>query len=257
MAELRKNTAKHKLQEGGLVTVASGLMSPDMVEFLGQFGFDAVWLEAEHGPIDFGDISNLTRASDLWNMTSIVRVNLNLPGVIYRTLDVGAQAVVVPHINTANEAQEVVQAVKFPPIGSRGSPGGLARQAIGVDRFPAKANDETMAMVLLEDIVAFDNLSEILAVDHIDVYFIGPGDLSLSMGHIGQPNHPEVVATVNHAIKQITSAGKVAGTVANEDNVEDLIQRGVRVLYSGWNAWVAAGANSYLNKVASASNATD
>ena len=254
MADLRRNRAKHKLQEGGLVTVLSGNMSPDMIEFLGQFGFDAVWLEAEHGPIDFADISHLTMACDLWDMTSIVRVNLNLPGVIYRTLDVGAQGVVVPHVNTAEEARAVVEASKFAPIGSRGS--GLGRQSIGVESFITKANDETMVIVVLEDIIAINNLSEILKTDHVDVFMIGPGDLSQTMGHPGQVDHPEVAATVYKAIDQITSAGKVAGTVVNDNNVEDFIRRGVRFLYTGWSSWVAAGSRSFLNKVASVPRTT-
>ena len=91
VAQMRENRAKRKLQRGEVVTVISGHQSPDMIDFLGQFGFDAAWLEGEHGPIDSADIPDLTRACDLWGMTSVVRVNLNIPGVIrYHTLDVGA-----------------------------------------------------------------------------------------------------------------------------------------------------------------------
>ncbi|MGH2541409.1 MAG: aldolase/citrate lyase family protein, partial [Ardenticatenaceae bacterium] len=120
MAELRDNRAKRKLQRGDIVTAVSGLNTPDQIDFMGQFGFDAAWIETEHGPIDFADIPDMTRACDLWGMTSIARVNLNLPGVIYRTLDVGAQGIVVPHVNTAEEAREVVKASKFAPLGERG-----------------------------------------------------------------------------------------------------------------------------------------
>ena len=85
MAQMRENKAKHKLERGEVVTIVSGHNSSDIIDFLGQFGFDGVWIEGEHGPVDFADIPDMTRASDLWGMTSVVRVNTNTPGIIYRT----------------------------------------------------------------------------------------------------------------------------------------------------------------------------
>ena len=250
MAELRRNRAKHKLREGGVVSVVQGVMTPDLIEVFGPFGFDGMWIEAEHGPIDFKDIPDLTRACDLWGITSVARVNLNLPGVIYRTLDVGAQAIVVPHVNTAEEARAVVDAAKFHPLGSRGSFTG--RQGIGVDSYIAKANDETMVVVLIEDIVAIDNLSEILKVDHIDVFFVAPSDLAQSMGYPGQATRPEVLATVDRAIAQIIDAGRVAGAMVNDSTVESYIAKGARFLGVPWAAWLSAGAKGYLERVAAA-----
>ena len=99
MTELRENKTKKKLKRGEVATMLmGGHNSPDMVDFLGQFGFDSILIEGEHGPVDFGHISDLSRACDLWGMTSVVRVNLNLPGVIYRTFDLGAQGIMVPHV---------------------------------------------------------------------------------------------------------------------------------------------------------------
>ena len=146
MVELRRNVAKHKLADGGIVSVALGPMSADLIEHFGLLGFDAIWLEGEHGPVDYGDIADLTRACDLWGKSSLMRVNQHDPGVIYRTLDVGAQGIAIPHVNTAEEALAVVDAAKFGPIGHRGSATG--RQGIGVADYFAKANDETMIVVL-------------------------------------------------------------------------------------------------------------
>ena len=251
MAELRPNKAKHKLQDGGIATIVSGHINGEMIEFLGPFGFDGIWIETEHGPIDFADIPNLSRACDLWGMTPVVRVNLNLPGVIYRTLDVGAQAIVVPHVDTAEEARAVVTAAKFHPIGARGAY--TSRQGIGVDDYPSKANDETMVVVLIEDVVAIDNLAKILAVDDIDVFFVASGDLAQSMGLLGQATHPDVLATVDRAIEQITGAGRVAGAVVNDSNVESYIKKGVRFFMTPWTAWVETGSRAYLYRVAAAS----
>ncbi|MEK7778054.1 MAG: aldolase/citrate lyase family protein [Chloroflexota bacterium] len=251
MAQLRENRVKHKLQRGEAATVVLGYNTADIIDFLGPLGFDGVWIEGEHGPVDFADIPDLTRACDLWGMTSVVRVNLNVPGVIYRTLDGGAQGIVVPHVNTANEARAVVEAAKFSPIGSRGMY--TSRQGHGVSDYLSRANDETLIVVLIEDIVAINNLPEILSVEHIDVFSIAPSDLAQSMGYLGQTGHPDVLATIDRAIGQITSAGRVAGALVNDATAEEYINKGVRFLCNSWPAWLAAGARGYLEKVSSAS----
>ena len=248
MAELRPNRIKHKLQNGDVVTVAHGVTTPDMVEIFSQFGFDGIWIEAEHGPVDFGDIADFTRACDLWGLVSVVRVNLNLPGVIYRTLDQGAQAVVVPHVNTAGEAHAVVDAAKFHPLGSRGM--ASSRQGIGVKDYYLKANDETMIVVLIEDIVAVQNLAEILTVDNIDVFFVAPGDLSQSMGYIGRHTHPDVQAVVDKAVNQIVAAGRTAGVVGPESNIDRYVVRGAQFFTTNWLEWVAAGSRAYHERIA-------
>ena len=252
MAEMRENRAKRKLQRGEIVTAIAGFHTPDIVDFLGPLGFDAVWIEAEHGPVTYGDIPHFTRACDLWGMTSIVRVHLNLPGVIYRTLDLGAQGIVVPHVNTAAETRAVVEAAKFHPLGARGN--FTSRQGFGVPSYPHSANEQSMVIVLIEDIVAVNNLAEILEVDQVDVFFVAPGDLAQSMGHLGDVSHPEVQATVDKALAQIIAAGKTPGTLVTDTTVQRYIQQGARFLYTGWPAWLAAGATAFLERVAAAAH---
>ncbi len=251
MAELRNNRVKHKLANGELATVIGGYLTADLIELMGQVGFDGVWIEAEHGPVDYGDIANMTRACDVWGITSMVRINLNFHGVIYRTLDQGAQGIVVPHVNTAAEARAVVDGAKFHPIGSRGM--FTSRQGLGVDRYAEKANDETLVIVLIEDIEAVNNLSEILEVDNIDVFFVAPGDLGQTMGYPGQYTHPDVVATVDRTLDQIISSGRVAGALVNDSTVDQFIAQGVRFLFNSWQPWVAAAGQSYLARVAAPS----
>ena len=247
MAELRRNRVKHKLAEGGVAIAVSGYMTGDLIELMGTLGFDAIWIEGEHGPIDFGDLPDLTRACDLWGMTSLARVNLNLPGVIYRTLDVGAQGITVPHVDTVEEARAVVDAAKFHPLGKRGSFSN--RQSLGVDNFFAKANDETMITVLIEDVLAIENLAEILKVDNIDVFFVAPGDLAQSMGYPGQRDHPGVQAAVDKAIAQIVAAGRVPGTVATDASIGGYIEKGARFFQVVWTNWLASGAAAFMDKV--------
>ncbi len=253
MAQLRQNRVKHKLQRGEVATAVLGYNTEDIIDFLGPLGFDCIRIEAEHGPVDFGDIADLTRACDLWGMTSVVRLNLNLPSVISRTLDQGAQGIVVPHVNTADEARAAVDAAKFYPIGHRGFYAGRQSRGVSVADYISRINDETFIMVLIEDIEGINNLPEILTVEHIDVFQIAPSDLAQSMGHLGQSSHPDVQATIDKAIGEITSAGRVAGTPVNDSTVEAYIEKGVRFLNIGWPAWLEAGARSYLEKVSAAS----
>jgi 2-keto-3-deoxy-L-rhamnonate aldolase RhmA len=244
---MRENHAKHKLHQGQPVTVVSGHTNTDMMDFLGQFGLDGIWLEGEHGPLSWEQIGDMSRACDLWGMTSVTRVNTSEASLIMRTFDRGSQGVVVPHINSRQAAEDVVQAAKFAPIGCRGMFGG--RQSYGAPDYFQRANDETLVVVLLEEIEAIHNLAEIVTVDHIDVFFVAPSDLAQTMGHIGNATHPEVQTTIDQALTQIVTAGKTAGTLVNDDNVRHYLELGTRFFLTPWTNWVARGARAFLQKV--------
>ena len=121
-----------------------------------------------------------------------------------------------------------------------------------MDNYFAEANDQSLLVVLIEDIVAVNNLDEILTVDHIDVFFVAPSDLAQSMGLIGQLGHPDVVNTINGALDKIAAAGRNPGSLASDDNVEAYIERGVKFMMTGWPAWVTSGAQAFQAKVADA-----
>jgi len=241
-----ENRAKRKLERGETISCVGGLMNSHVIDFLGQFGFDAIWIEAEHGPIDFADLPDMTRACDLWGMTSVVRVNQNDYGLIYRTLDMGAQGVTVPHVDTAEEAKEVVRAAKFHPVGQRGM--FSSRQSYGRENFFAQQNNETLLIVLIEDVRAIDNLAEIVKVEPIDVFLVARADLGQSMG-IVEPGHPDVDAVERQAIEQIVAAGRVAGTVVRDDNVDRYHEMGAKFLLNHWTEWVALSARNYLQRL--------
>lgn len=238
---------KHRLRDGKTVCVVSGHHNSDMVDFLGQFGLDGVWIECEHGPVTWEQIGDLSRACDLWNMASIVRVNSNEPWLITRTLDRGASGIVVPHVSTKAEAAKVVESAKFGPIGLRGMYG--SRRSYGVSDYFQKANEETLVVVLIEEMEAIHNLAEILTVDQIDVFFVAPSDLAQTMGYTGQPNHPEVRAVIDRAIKQIAAAGRVAGALVSDENVDHYQEIGARFFLTAWPAWVARGARDFRRRI--------
>lgn len=247
MPDIRKNVAKEKLQAGQAVSVISGNMTSEIIDFLGPLGFDAAWIECEHGPVSWEQISDMTRACDLWGMASVTRVNSNDEGLITRTLDRGSMGIVVPHVNTRANAEQAMKSAKFAPIGYRGMFGG--RQSYGVPDYFHQANNQTLVVVLLEEVEALQNLDEILKVDYIDVFFVAPSDLSQTMGHIGNPGHPDVQQAIDQAIEKIVSSGRNAGTLVNNDNVASYAEKGVKFLMTSWNAWLTRGANKFLAKV--------
>ena len=124
------------------------------------------------------------------------------------------------------------------------------RQSYGEPNYFRQANDQTLVVVLIEEKKALENLADILTVDHIDVFFVAPSDLAQTMGHIGNHGHPEVQAAIDAAIAQIITAGKTAGTLVNDDNVEKYVAAGVRFLMTPWTNWVMRGAKEFLAKIA-------
>jgi 2-keto-3-deoxy-L-rhamnonate aldolase RhmA len=245
---IRPNRVKQKLAAGEVATILAGTNDPDLIDQLGPLGADGIWLEGEHGAVDYADLGNLTRACDLWGMTSVVRVMDNDYATVYRTLDRGAQGIVVPHVNSRAEAQAAVEAAKFAPLGRRGM--FTSRQGFGVGDYFKTANEQSLLIVLIEDIVAVTSLEEILTVDHIDVFFVAPSDLATSMGHIGNVGHPEVQKTIDGAIARIVRSGRRAGTLVGPDTVERYARLGVRCVMTGFVPWVQAGLRDLMERAA-------
>ncbi len=154
---------------------------------------------------------------------------------LYRYLEDGATGLMIPHVSTAEKARMLVDAVKFPPIGDRGLDGaGLDSDFIlaGGEDYIEAANRETLVCVQLEEEAAIHNAEEILAVDHVDVFFVGPADLSQSMGHPGNPGAPAVRDAIDSTFRKIVGAGKIAGTSANTGAIRETLGKGVLYTYT-------------------------
>ena len=244
---IRPNRIKHKLAAGKACFVLGGVADPDMLDQLGACGADGFWLEGEHGPVDFDNVANMSRACDLWGVTSLARVHFNEYGSIYRMLDRGVQGLVMPHVNSRAEAAAFVQAAKFAPIGKRGM--FTSRQGFNVPDYFQVANNEILLVILIEDIVALGQLDDILKVEHIDVFFVAPSDLAASMGHIGNPAHPAVQAALHDALQKIGKAGRCAGTITDLDGAERLAKLGVRFLLTNVAPWIEAGAMLFAERL--------
>ena len=244
--EIRPNRVKHKLAKGEVAFVVSGVHDPDLIDLIGPYGADGFWLEGEHGPVDFENVSNMARACDLWGVTSLARIHLNEYGTIYRMLDRGVQGLVMPHVNTRAEAENFVRSAKFAPIGKRGM--FTSRQGYGVPDYFKRANDETLLVILIEDIAAVRRLDDILKVDNIDVFFVAPSDLATSMGRIGNMGHQDVQKALNGALEKIVRSGRTAGALTGSDGVGRYVDMGVRFFLTGINAWIEAGIKDFAVK---------
>ena len=189
--------------------------SAEIVEMIGELGFDWVMLDAEHGSITPDNIGPLIMAAEIRGLTPIVRPETNDPAVINKYLDRGAMGVQVPHVNTADEARAVVQACLYHPLGMRGLGGGrMADFGWGspTNKHVVDANREMLICIQIEDVAAVANLEEILAVPEIDVFFIGPTDLAQSMGLPGDNENPKVQKVVQRTFQRIHDAGHASGT---------------------------------------------
>ena len=235
---MRTNKAKQKLVEGGTIYgVFCNLHSPMIVELVGHMGFDFALIDAEHGPAGVESCEHMVRAAESADVSIFIRVAMNVRQNILRYLDIGSQGVQLPMVNTKEEAEAVVQAVKYPPQGRRGL--AAMRAADYGLKMPLKdytlmANRETLTVIQIETVEAMNNIGEILTVDGIDVFFIGPTDLSTSMGYTAQADRPEVQSAIDSLVGRIRAAGKAAGTVAyNEQALNKAKERGFQYIVHG------------------------
>ena len=248
---MRVNTLKQKLQDGKAVFGAMiTFPSPPVVEMLGFMGFDWVLIDNEHGSITVDTSEDMIRAAELTGAAPIVRPVANRPEIIAPFLDRGAWGVQIPHVNTREEAESAVKSCKYYPEGQRGifSRGRPAEYGIGgtTQEYAAKANANTLVCLMLEEVEAIDNLQEMLTVKGVDVFFIGSGDLSQSMGYPGQQTHPEVQALMEKGVKLIRKAGIAAGVSCPDALVPKFLGLGVQYFHSNMASLIQSAGEGYL-----------
>lgn len=206
-----------------------GLCSSYSAELLAGAGFDWLLIDGEHAPNNVPTVLTQLQAIAPYPSQPVVRPSWNDPVQIKQLLDVGAQTLLVPMVQNAEEARLAVRATRYPPAGIRGVGSALAR-ASRWNRVPDyihRANDAMCVLVQIETREALKNLPQILDVDGVDGVFIGPADLSADMGHGGNPQHPEVQAAIEDAIQQIRQAGKAPGILmANEQLAKRYLELG-------------------------------
>ncbi|EPJ44076.1 MAG: hypothetical Protein OFPI_40530 [Osedax symbiont Rs2] len=228
-----------------------GLPDASCAEILAGAGFDWLLVDGEHAPFELESTMRHLQAIAPYPVSAIVRPEEGRTALLKRLLDIGAQSLLIPMCDSAEQARELVRAVKYPPQGIRGLGSSLARAAKwnNVPGYLQKANDEICLIVQAETSTAMENLAEIAAVDGVDAVFIGPSDLSASMGYVGNPDHPEVVAAIEQGIATINQAGKAAGLLCiNTDKANAYVAKGAKFVGVGVDTLLLGNAARALAK---------
>ena len=227
-----KNLLKEKLEKKNYVLgafVAS--CSPTNVEILGMNGLDFVILDMEHSPLGLETMVDMIRAAEAYNMVAIPRVFTIETKLMRRVLDVGAHGLLVPMVNTMEDAHCVIDAVKFPPLGARGMNAGRGPRWGGYEDYIRQANDALFTMFQCETREGLQNVEEIARLEGLDSIFIGTGDLSLDLGHPQDLKHPEVVEAIDRILETCRRNRRIPGIVTGSpEEAAQRVRQGFRIV---------------------------
>jgi 4-hydroxy-2-oxoheptanedioate aldolase len=241
-----ENKLKKMLKEGkSAIGTFASMNSPDLVEIMGLTGFDFVIIDAEHGPMDAETSMNLIRAAELHNMTPIVRVRENSETVILKHLDVGAHGIQVPQINSDEDAKLLVQRSKYSPLGKRGvaMPRAADYGLYPIMDYFEKSNEQTMIIAHCENIISLENLEDIAKTSGVDVIFLGPFDMSQSMGIPGQVKHPRIEEAAQRVLEVCKKYDKIPGIFAvTAEDAKSRIEQGFRYVPIGMDCTLIGAA---------------
>lgn len=217
---MKKNNLKETLKENkNVFGPFMKFTDPAAVEIMGFAGFDFVIIDTEHGPISMQNVQNMVRAAESVNITPVIRVSNNDEALILRALDIGAQGIQIPQINSKSDAMRAVKSVKYSPQGERGVCRYVrAANYSSMDKFDyfKSANKETIIIAHIEGTEGINNLEEILSVSGIDIIFIGPYDLSQSLGIPGEVSHPSVTEKMKEVVLKCKRNKVIVGTFADD-----------------------------------------
>ena len=226
---------------------------PQLSEYVGLLGWDFLVFDAEHGSLQPADIEDLCRAVEPRGTTPIVRVTTNDTPTILRYLDTGAHGLHVPWVNTADEAERAVRAVKYTPRGIRGLAGSRASEwglREPIADYVERANRETLVVIQIETQAAVDAIEDYLAIDGVDVLFLGPTDLSQSLGHPGDLRHPDVLAAMSRVADAVVGTDKVLGIYAGTvDMTREWLDKGARYFTTSLEPFLRDGMRAHLQGV--------
>ena len=245
------NPLRQTLGDGGVaIGTFIAIPSPELVEICALAGFDFVLFDAEHGPISPETCYRMILAAEARGIPTLARIGEHDRQVMLKYLDIGIGGVVVPQVNDAETAREMVQALRYAPLGVRGVAGGRTyNYGLGdaaVDLIP-RLNERVLSSVQFEHIDALQNIDAILATPDLDVLFVGPNDLAQSMGFPGQPLHPEVQAVVDQVVAAAKGGPVALGTVAfDPESTKRQVERGFRLVAGNLPTLIAGAARAYL-----------
>lgn len=251
--DLPRNEFKRALAAGRtLFGLWNSLSGSYAVEAIAGAGLDWLLLDTEHSPNDLESILANLQVVAAYPTQAVVRVPWNDMVTVKRYLDIGAQTLLVPQINTAEEARAAVAYTRYPPSGLRGVGGTTRATRFGrVKGYARRAHEELCVLVQVESQQALDNIEAIAAVDGVDGIFVGPADLHASLGLVGETRHPDVAPVIDQAIARIRRTGKAPGTILTGEatDVERWIKLGAQFIAVGSDlGLLARGADGLAQK---------
>lgn len=222
------------------------------VEMVGHLGFDWVLLDGEHDGLTVDQAYSLVIAAENVGMGTVVRVPANTPDALLAYAETGANCIIAPHVASAASAAAMVSSLTYPPAGTRGLGAGSRAANYGLTQTPKEyfaASSHAMPAALLEDVSAYDDLDEILAVPGLEVCCLGTGDLSGSLGIPGEYNHPSVVDRAEDATKRILAAGKViSSSVSDGTGARKAAEAGHRLIACSNSGLLAGASRAFLSQ---------
>jgi 4-hydroxy-2-oxoheptanedioate aldolase len=240
------NTFKAVLRQGATqYGLWVGLTDTVCVEIAAGAGFDWLLLDSEHAPNDLRTLLAGLQTVAAYPVPALVRIPAADPTIIKRVLDIGAQSVLVPMVESADQARKLVEAMRYPPHGIRGVSTGTTRAARWnrVSDFFERADAEMCLIVQIETRAGLDNIEAIAAVEGVDALFVGPADLAASLGHLGKRSHPLVREAIRSAFQRIRATGKGCGSLSSDESVaRDYIAQGCQFIALGIDTSLLANA---------------
>jgi 4-hydroxy-2-oxoheptanedioate aldolase len=250
---MKENKLKTRLLQN---KASYGVISPTtdavICEYIGLCGMDFYIMDAEHGALSINDAANMIRACEAVGITPLARINSLDEKMILQYFDAGCMGVMMPGTNTVDDCKRLVSYVKYAPQGNRGL--GPVRSAdymagkMSQAEYINYSNQQTLVLPMIETKECLENLSEMVKVDGVDGFILGPRDLALSMGFLDGPNHDEVKAVINDVIEIVTKAGKIFGTVAaTSEQAKELTDKGVTLLLNSVQGLLTPSVKTFMS----------
>jgi 4-hydroxy-2-oxoheptanedioate aldolase len=249
---VKPNKLKERLQQNkASYGVISPTTDPIVCEYIGWSGMDFYIMDAEHGPLTLSEVAHLVRACETANITPLARIHSLDEKMILQYFDAGIMGVMMPGTNTVADCQRLVAYVKYFPQGKRGL--GPVRSAdymagqLSQAEYIQFSNEQTLVFPMIESLECINNLSEMVKVEGVDGFILGPRDLALSMGFTDGPAHDEVKQVIDQAIATVVGAGKVFGTVAaTAEQAKALTEKGVTLLLNSVQGLLGSAAKGFM-----------
>ena len=248
MSKHPRNLFKARLGQRQQIGFFATMSAPGLTELMAGCGFDWVLIDTEHSPVELTDVIAQLRAVREPDVAALVRPAWNDMVTIKRVLDQGAQTLLIPYVETPDEARMAVSHTRFPPKGVRGVSGSSRSSNYGLDTdYFAAAEGEICVIVQIESLGALAQIEEIAGVEGVDAVFIGPSDLAASMGHIGNPMHPEVQAAIDDGFRRLKAVGARTGYLTgNEDEFRRRLADGIDFISFATDAVIVRNATLKL-----------